>query len=318
MSSVSGLDYRGIPSWQRVSQRALRDRPWRPCAWQKQLRRGEPLRDLIILDGHAHLGEWHGFFIYKPDAGSMVQVMDRIGMGAAMVSANAALSSDPEYGNQKVLQAVRDYPGRILGYVCANPHYAEDLETSLNHYLDEPGMVAIKLHPELHDDYPLLGPRYDPVWKVAAERHVPVLFHTYFGGDSPEDIARLAEKFPGISLLVGHMLQDKSLEAMAELANTFPNVYVDLSVPETFGVVEFFVEALDDIQKLIFGTDFPWGNGHFRVAAVVYARIPEEIKRRILGENMEELLGISLSSLLERSLKAYARKDPYQGQPGRM
>jgi len=301
MSSGRRLDYKGLPIWQRASQRKLRDRPWEPCAWQEQLRRGEPLRDIIILDGHAHLGPWYGFFINQPDAGSLVEVMDRIGMQAAVVSANAALSSDPEYGNQMVLQAVRNYPGRILGYVVANPHYAEELEASLNRYLDEPGMVGIKLHPESHDDYPLLGPRYEPVWAVAAERRVPVLFHTYFGSDSPEDIAQLALKHPEVPLLVGHMLQDKSLEAMAELANTFPNVYVDLSVPETFGVTEFFVEALDDIRKLIFGTDFPWGNCHFRVGAVIYARIPEEAKRKILGENMAELLGISLESLVEQS-----------------
>jgi len=301
VSSVRGLDYKGIPIWQSASQQKLRNRPWEPCAWQKQLRNGEPLRDIIILDAHAHLGEYPGFFINKPDAGSMVEVMDRIGVQAAIVSANAALRSDPDYGNEMVLQATRDYPGRILGYVVANPYYAEDLEESLNRYLDEPGMVGIKLHPELHDDYPLLGPRYEPVWAVAAERHVPVLFHTYFGGDTLEDIAQLAEKYPEVPLLVGHMLQDKSLEAMAELANSFPNVYVDLSVPEIFGVTEFFVEALNDIRKLIFGTDFPWGNCHFRVAAVIYARISEQAKRKIMGENMAELLRLSLQSLVEQS-----------------
>jgi len=82
---------------------------------------------------------------------------------------------------------------------------------------------------------------------------------------------------------------------MAELANRYPNVYVDLSVPELFGVTEFFVEALDDLSKLIFGTDFPWGNCHFRVAAVVYARISVEAKRMILGENGAKLFGIPLA-----------------------
>ena len=151
----------------------------------------------------------------KPDAGSMVEVMDGIGMQMAIVSANAALRSDPEYGNQMVLEAVRAYPGRLLGYAVANPHYPEEMEHSLHRYLDEPGMVAIKLHPECHDDYPLLGPRYEPVWAVAAERQVPVLFHTYFGGDSLQDIAQLAVKYPCIPLLVGHELQDKSLDSMS-------------------------------------------------------------------------------------------------------
>jgi len=301
MSSIRGWDYSGAPIYQRVSAAELRRRPWEPCAWQEQIRRGEPLRDIIIVDGHAHLGEYPGFFINQGDAAGMVAVMDRIGMQAAVISANSAMRSDHDYGNQMVLQAIRDFPGRFLGYVVANPYYADEMEASLNYYLDQPGMVAIKLHPELHDDYPLLGPRYAPAWKVAGERRVPVLFHTYFGGDTLNDIVALAEKYPDVPLLVGHMLQDKSLEAMAELANAYPNVYVDLSVPETFGVTEFFVEAVDDIRKIIFGTDFPWGNCHFRVGAVVHARISKEAKRQILGENMAELLGISLHSLIEQS-----------------
>ena len=303
MSSVPGLDYRGEPIWRRASQQAMRHRPWQPCAWQEQLRRSERLRDIVIVDSHAHLGEYSGFFMNKPDASSMVEVMDRIGVQAAIVSANAALRSDAEYGNQMVLQAVRKHPGRILGYVVANPHYAEELESSLNRYLDEPGIVGIKLHPELHDDYPLKGPRFQPVWAVAAARQVPVLFHTYFGGDTLQDIAHLASDHPEVPLLVGHMLQDKSIEAMAELANSFPNVYVDLSVPEIFGVTEFFVEALDDVRKLIFGTDFPWGNCHFRVGAVIYARVSDETKRKILGENIAGLLGISMGSLVERAAR---------------
>ena len=301
MSSVPGLDYKRTPIWQRASQRSLRERPWVHGAWSEQLRSEQPLSDIVIIDGHAHLGEYPGFFMNQPDAGSMVAVMDRIGMQAAIVSADAALRSDPEFGNQMVLQTVRDYPGRMFGYVIANPHYTEDIEESLNRYLDEPGMVAIKLHPECHDNYPMLGPRYEPMWQVARERRVPVLFHTYFGGDSLRDIADVAMKYPEVPLLVGHELQDKNLDAMAELANVFPNVYVDLSVPEIYGVTEFFVDALDDIRKLLFGTDFPWGNCHFRVGAVIYARVPDEIKRKILGENVAELLGLSLDGLVAQS-----------------
>jgi uncharacterized protein len=301
MSSVRNLEAPGQPVWQRAGQSDLRRLTWQASTWQQQLRAGEPLQEIIILDGHAHIGEYANFFMNTPDAAAMVTVMDRIGMQAAIISANASISSNNEYGNEMVLQALRAFPGRFLGYVVANPWETEEMEGTLHHYLDQPGFVAIKIHPELHDDYPMRGPRYAPMWAVAAERRVPVLFHTYFGGDTLEDIASLAIQYPSVPLLVGHALQDKSLDAMVELANSLPNIYIDLSVPEIYGLTEFFYSALDDIGKLIFGTDFPWGNCHFRVGAVVYARIPEEAKRKVLGENMASLLGISLESLVAAS-----------------
>lgn len=301
MSSVRNLETTGQPIWQRARQSDLRRLPWQVSTWQQQLRAGEPLQEIIILDGHAHIGEYANFYMNTPDAAAMVAVMDRIGMHAAIISANASISSNNEYGNEMVLQALRAFPGRFLGYVVANPWETEAMERTLHHYLDQPGFVAIKIHPELHDDYPMRGPRYAPMWAVAAERRVPVLFHTYFGGDTLEDIASLATQHPSVPLLVGHALQDKSLDAMVELANSLPNIYIDLSVPEIYGLTEFFYSALDDIGKLIFGTDFPWGNCHFRVGAVIYARIPEEAKRKVLGENMASLLGISLESLVAGS-----------------
>jgi len=296
MSSINNLEYPKTPIWKRVSQKRLRQKQWIPCRWQEQLRSGEPLIDLLIIDGHAHLGEYAGFYIDHPDAQGMVEVMNWIGMRAAILSSNAAIRSNPHYGNQLTLEATRLFPGRLFGYVVANPYYAEDMEEELLSYLAEPGMVAIKLHPELHDDYPMNGPRYEPMWNIAAERSIPVLFHTYFGGDSLEGIVKIAQKYPTVPLLVGHQLQDKNMEAMAEMANSFENVYIDLTVPEIYGSVEFFVEAVDDIEKIIFGTDFPWGNCHFRVAAVVYARITEEQKRKILGENVAKLFGLKFTN----------------------
>ena len=64
--------------------------------------------------------------------------------------------------NRLVLQAVQDFPGRMLGYVIANPHYTEEIESSLNYYLDQPGMVAIKVQ----------TPKYlssFPNWSTAGE-----------------------------------------------------------------------------------------------------------------------------------------------------
>ena len=57
------------------------------------------------------------------------------------------------------------------------------------------------------------------------------------------------------------------------------------------------MSANEFLRKLIFSADIPWGNGNFRVAAVVYARISEEAKRQILGENGAKLFKIDLTKV---------------------
>lgn len=82
--------------WKRAPQAVLRAKPWSRCAWQEQFRRGEPLRDIVVIDAHAHLGNSVRFHINKPEAASMIEVMDRVGVQATMVTANPSLRAEPE------------------------------------------------------------------------------------------------------------------------------------------------------------------------------------------------------------------------------
>jgi predicted TIM-barrel fold metal-dependent hydrolase len=64
----------------------------------------------------------------------------------------------------------------------------------------------IRVHPCFHS-YPLSGPAYDPVWRFASERNLPVLAHTCAEGkgyDHPEHARRVAEEFPSFPLILAH------------------------------------------------------------------------------------------------------------------
>ena len=84
------------------------------------VRRGKSLAQLgwRIIDAHAHLGPYGGFFIPSPDAASVVSIMDRVGIGATAISPHLAIASDYRLGNDLCAQVV-ELPGPLcrLRYV---------------------------------------------------------------------------------------------------------------------------------------------------------------------------------------------------------
>jgi hypothetical protein len=153
-------------------------------------------------------------------------------------------------------------------------------------------MRGIKLHPELHDDYPLDGPGYGPVWEFANARGIPVLVHSYFAGDPLQVFAEIAEKYQAAQLLLGHSGLDLGVPKVIELVRRVPNVFLDLTGPATWdGLVEFLTTAVG-ADRIVFGSDIPFVNAALQLGGCAFARISDEARRLILGENAASLFGI--------------------------
>jgi uncharacterized protein len=252
-----------------------------------------PPTDVRIIDAHCHLGWFRNFHIPDHGADDIVAVFDRLGIDAGVVAAHAGISSDFRFGNDEVLAAVEKHPGRVYGYCCVNPNYPEEASDELARCFDNPRFRGIKLHPELHDDYPLDGPGYAPVWSFADERRLPVLVHSYFGGDSLDTFAAIAERHESATLLLGHGGLDLGVPAVVDLVHRLPNVYLDLTGPASWdGLIEFLVAEVG-ADRLLFGSDIPFVNAAQQLGGCAYARITSPERRRILGENAQRLFGIT-------------------------
>jgi uncharacterized protein len=75
---------------------------------------GLPLTDVLVVDGHCHLGPHAGFFQPGNDAASLVRTMDRIGIDQACVFSTLAITTDMRGGNDLSLAAARQFPDRLL------------------------------------------------------------------------------------------------------------------------------------------------------------------------------------------------------------
>ena len=115
-------------------------------------KKGLPLKDVLIIDEHCHMGpvKWN----YEANDGSpeaLVAAMDNLGIDIACVSHCASLSPDYRYGNDRVMDAIKQYPGRFIGYCTINPFYPEEIPDELERCFEADGMKGIKLHPWCHE-----------------------------------------------------------------------------------------------------------------------------------------------------------------------
>lgn len=146
-------------------------------------------------------------------------------------------------------------------------------------------MKGVKLHPTAHK-YPTDGPGYQPVWECANARRLPILIH----GDTAA-MGRLAAQYPDAAFLNAHSgFGYRGAEACLAIAREQPNFYLDLtSTHINLGLIEHIVGEIG-ADQVLFGSDVPLYDMRYCVGSILFARIADDDKRKILGLNMQRLL----------------------------
>jgi len=246
-----------------------------------------------IYDMHGHMGAWSAIYFPRGDVDAMIGTLDECGVRMLVFSHHAALLA-PDVGNQASVAAVRRYPERLRAYCVINPNYPAQIEADLASFDSRSDVyVGFKFLPDYHQ-VPLTDPRCRPAWEYADRRGLLVLTHTW--GNSPYDgpavVREIAERYPRVSLLLGHSLHG-DWDAAVALARTYANVYLELTaVFDDRGVIEKFVREAG-ADRLLFGTDLPWFDPHHAVGVLLSADISDDDRHAICHRNAERLLGIT-------------------------
>ena len=131
---------------------------------------------------------------------------------------------------------------------------------------------------------------YRPVWELANEYRLPLLIC----GDTAE-VGRVAERYPEAAILRSHAGFDYAgaRECMA-VARECPNFYLDMtSALRTHGLIEYVVSEIG-ADQVLYGSDIPLYDMRWCVGSILFARISDEDKRKILGLNMKQVLDRTL------------------------
>lgn len=252
----------------------------------------------MIIDAHAHV-DWYTD-VSAPFAGTMdarqIELGDRLGIDVFVCSCLAPRPSTPEtfrLGNDRLIAAMRAFPGRIWGYCYVNPGWTREALSEIERCLDVEDMVGVKLYNEYYFDDPVLR----PIVEKCIELDCPILEHQGHCSDplpgqpyisDAGHMSRMANEYPEAKLILGHICGGGDWEWTIKQTATAPSLYADTSgsvVDE--GAIELAVREIG-ADRLLFACD---GSLTAGVGKIRGAQISDEDRQKIWGDNFLRLVG---------------------------
>jgi predicted TIM-barrel fold metal-dependent hydrolase len=243
---------------------------------------------------------------YKADADTLYQAMtlaDRAIVFALRYGDSIGIESDDE----TTAAAVRKYPQKFVGFAYVDPRRPDALML-LRHAVEKLGLRGVKYGP-IYNGVPLDDPRMIPIYEYCVANDLPLTMHmgTTYTRNSPLDLGRpihvepIARKFPELKLVIAHMGHPWCEEAIVVIRKQ-PNVYGEISAlfyrPWQFYNMLVAVEEYKIVDKIFFGTDFP------------FSKVDESIEGLRLANRIAA--GTNLPKLSLESIEMIIHSNPFE------
>ena len=249
----------------------------------------------------AHPGPVCDFHARLPSRPGMLRrllaTMDDCGIDRAVVCAGGTISLDQlsrqliegghvetDADNDAVLRAADGSGGRLVPFYFANPHAPAALYRAA-----APSYAGLEISPAVHG-VALTDERTVRLLEIAAAAGHPVyVVCLERAGARVADLVRLAGRFPGLPLVLGHSgVGNIDYYAVEQIA---PHPSISL---ETSGGYSTVVQrALDRLGagRVLFGTEFPLQDPRVELAKYAALDLPGDSWARVAWDNADRLLG---------------------------
>jgi predicted TIM-barrel fold metal-dependent hydrolase len=250
------------------------------------------------IDAHQHPSD---------DLAKQVEIADRLGIERMQISEPVTNFSgkEPEgpeevrKNNDIVINAVRKYPDRFIGFFTLNPLYGKEALEEIKRCVDN-GLIGFKGYTQAKINDPV----YYPIIEKLTELKMIVYMHTFtqlgMGGyrmkydvgrfpdtTLPEDMVESARKYPQTIFHFAHIGGGGDWEYQCKMLKQCPNIYVDTGGSNNEeNIVDFAIRHLGE-DRIFFGTDGAYIHGVGRILA---SRATDEQKRKIFYDNYANLL----------------------------
>ena len=164
--------------------------------------------------------------------------------------------------------------------------------TSFLELLDEPKVVGAKLHPSF-DRIPVTHPLFESVFKALQKKRSIVMIHSgrWQEVSHCSHAFQIAKRYPGLHVIVAHMGGNEFANTMeaVRLAKKHQNTFLETSNCRLNLMIKKAVRIVGQ-NRVLFGTDVPWGSFYANLYTVLEAPINEEEKKSILFDNLHNLI----------------------------
>jgi len=254
------------------------------------------------IDAHAHVG-------LKPkEADEQIDMADRLGIDKMCISMpitnySGTESEDPAQvrkNNDTVLEAVRKYPDRYIGFMTLNPVYQKEALEEIDRCIDL-GMVGYKGYTQVKINDPL----YYPIIEKLIDLKMIMLMHAFVqigvGGyrmkydksqsaantTIPDDMVDVARRYPEGMFQYAHIGGGGDWEYACKSFRAYPNIYADTSGSNNEEhMINYAIDYLGE-DRLFFGCD---GSHYQGIGKLFAADLSESQRNKIFFENYNNIL----------------------------
>jgi predicted TIM-barrel fold metal-dependent hydrolase len=258
--------------------------------FKRQAFDGQPLENEIVIDAHMHIDHYNKFFMPSPETPDLIANAHRLGIKRLFGSSLLAIRNDAIAGNENAVNTRIKHRGLFEPYLVVKPNYPEEIES----ILQSASRLSINQF-KVHDDgngYPYDHANYAPLYEYGNEKGSVILFHTY-GRMHVQPIVTTARRYASLKIILAHSgIVDE--QSYYDAAKQCDNIYLDTcNSLAGYGLIERLVNNAG-ADRIIFGTDMPFMSPDQQIGRVLFARISDEEKRKILGLNARNLFSIEI------------------------
>lgn len=241
------------------------------------------------------------------DLEKQLEIADRLGITKMQISEPVTNFSgnDPEgpeqarKNNDTVINAVKRYPDRFIGFFTLNPLFKKESMEELKRCVDQ-GLVGYKGYTQVKINDPV----YYPIIEKLIDLKMIIFMHAFcqlgmagyrmkydigkwYNTTIPEDMVEAAKRYPEGIFHFAHIGGGGDWEYECKMLKECPNIYVDTGGSNNEeNIIDFAIRHLGE-ERIFFGTD---GAYHHGVGKILASNATEEQKRKIFFDNYNNVL----------------------------
>jgi len=204
-----------------------------------------------------------------------------------------------QLSHKDVIDTAKKAPERLYKFFWFNPKLSSEEEEKDYRILEDhfkQGFIGVKIHGSFNF---LKIPK--DILKLAAfmqdfDKKIILFIHSlprteFYDGTEPQDIAKLAKKFPNLRIIVGHAAYCMEYAiGVGILLKKFDNIYFETSCSVSLGIYNL-IKTIGH-NRLLFGSDSPTTSTlPIEIEKIIsLPRISNEVRQDIFYNNVSNLL----------------------------